>query len=45
MSTAMSDVLSGNVLTTETKYCPTWAERGATRLQMNCAIEWTGKSG
>ncbi|KFY17120.1 hypothetical protein V492_00890, partial [Pseudogymnoascus sp. VKM F-4246] len=44
VSTATPDVPSGNVFTTKTKYCLTWAEGGGTRLQMNCTIEWTGKS-
>jgi hypothetical protein len=44
MSTATPDVPSGNVFTTKTKYCLTWAENNSTRLQMNCTIEWTGKS-
>jgi hypothetical protein len=44
MSTVTPDVPSGNVFTTKTKYCLTWAEGGGTRMQMNCTIEWTGKS-
>jgi hypothetical protein len=44
ISTQTPDVPSGNVFSVKTKYCLTWAEGNATRLQMNCAIEWTGKS-
>jgi hypothetical protein len=44
VSTITPDVPSGNVFSTKTRYCLTWAEGNATRLQMNCVIEWTGKS-
>lgn len=44
ISTQTPDVPSGNVFLTMTKYCLTWAEGGGTRIQMNCTIEWTGKS-
>lgn len=44
ISTQTPDVPSGNVFSTKTKYCLSWAEGNGTRLQMNCAIEWTGKS-
>lgn len=44
ITTQTPDVPSGNVFSTKTKYCLTWAEGNATRLQMNCTIEWTGKS-
>ena len=44
ISTQTPDVPSGNVFTTKTKYCLSWGEGNSTRLQMNCAIEWTGKS-
>jgi len=44
ISTQTPDVPSGNVFSTKTRYCLSWAEGNATRLQMNCAIEWTGKS-
>lgn len=44
ISTQTPDVPSGNVFSTKTKYCLSWAEGNATRLQMNCATEWTGKS-
>ncbi|KAI9731122.1 MAG: hypothetical protein M1818_007980 [Claussenomyces sp. TS43310] len=43
-STQTPDVPSGNVFTTKTKYCLTWGEGNTTRLQMNCSVEWTGKS-
>ncbi|KAI1881325.1 hypothetical protein JX265_000151 [Neoarthrinium moseri] len=38
------DVPSGNVFSVKTKYCFSWAENNATRVQVNCTIEWTGKS-
>lgn len=44
ISTQNPDVPSGNVFSVKTKYCLTWAENNATRIQINCAIEWTGKS-
>ncbi|KAI9050663.1 hypothetical protein LZ554_005819 [Drepanopeziza brunnea f. sp. 'monogermtubi'] len=44
ISTQTPDVPSGNVFSTKTRYCLSWAEGNATRIQMNCAIEWTGKS-
>lgn len=44
ISTQTPDVPSGNVFSVKTKYCLTWAEGNTTRLHMNCAIEWTGKS-
>ncbi|KAM3071733.1 hypothetical protein ACMFMG_009604 [Clarireedia jacksonii] len=44
ISTATPDVPSGNVFSTKTKYCLSWGENNGTRLQMSCAIEWTGKS-
>ena len=43
-STQTPDVPSGNVFSTKTKYCLTWAPGNATRVQINCMIEWTGKS-
>ncbi|KAA6411590.1 MAG: hypothetical protein FRX48_04870 [Lasallia pustulata] len=43
-STQTPDVPSGNVFSTKTKYCLTWAPGNSTRVQMNCMIEWTGKS-
>lgn len=44
VSTQTPDVPSGNVFSVKTKYCFSWAENNATRLQVNCTIEWTGKS-
>ncbi|KAL3420046.1 GRAM domain-containing protein [Phlyctema vagabunda] len=44
ISTQTPDVPSGNVFSTKTKYCLSWGEGNSTRIQMNCAIEWTGKS-
>jgi hypothetical protein len=38
------DVPSGNVFSVKTKYCLSWAENNSTRIQVNCTIEWTGKS-
>ena len=43
-TTQTPDVPSGNVFSTKTRYCLSWAPGNATRLQMNCTIEWTGKS-
>lgn len=43
-STQTPDVPSGNIFVVKTKYCLSWAENNATRLQANCTIEWTGKS-
>lgn len=42
--TQTPDVPSGNVFSTKTKYCLTWAPGNSTRLFINCTIEWTGKS-
>lgn len=44
ISTVTPDVPSGNVFSTKTRYCLSWSEGNGTRLQVNCAIEWTGKS-
>jgi hypothetical protein len=44
ITTQTPDVPSGNVFSVKTKYCLSWAPGNATRLQMNCTIEWTGKS-
>ena len=43
-TTQTPDVPSGNVFCTKTKFCFMWAPGNATRILMNCAIEWTGKS-
>ncbi|TVY32488.1 putative membrane protein, partial [Lachnellula subtilissima] len=44
ISTQTPDVPSGNVFSVKTKYCLSWGEGNSTRLQVNNAIEWTGKS-
>ncbi|KAI9825077.1 MAG: hypothetical protein M1832_001397 [Thelocarpon impressellum] len=44
ITTQTPDVPSGNAFSTKTKYCLMWAEGNATRVLMNCTIEWTGKS-
>jgi hypothetical protein len=44
VSTQNPDVPSGNIFCVKTKYCLTWAENNATRVQVNCTIEWSGKS-
>ncbi|CAN8103070.1 unnamed protein product [Discula destructiva] len=44
VTTQTPDVPSGNVFSVKTKYCLTWAENNATRVQINCVCEWTGKS-
>ena len=43
-TTQTPDVPSGNVFSTKTKFCFMWAPGNATRILMNCQIEWTGKS-
>lgn len=43
-STQNPDVPNGNIFVVKTKYCLTWAPGNATRLVMNCTIEWSGKS-
>jgi hypothetical protein len=43
-STQTPDVPSGNVFTTKTRYCFTWAPNNSTRLVASCTVEWTGKS-
>jgi hypothetical protein len=43
-TTQTPDVPSGGVFSVKSKYCLSWAEGNSTRLQMNCTIEWTGKS-
>lgn len=44
ISTQTPDVPSGNVFSVKTKYCLSWGEGNSTRIQINCVIEWTGKS-
>jgi VAD1 Analog of StAR-related lipid transfer domain len=43
-TTQTPDVPSGSSFSVKTKYCLSWAPNNATRLQMNCGIEWTAKS-
>lgn len=42
--TQTPDVPSGNVFCVKTRYCLSWAEKDRTRVQVNCGIEWSGKS-
>lgn len=44
VTTQNPDVPSGNIFSVKTKYCLSWAENNATRVQINCIVEWTGKS-
>ena len=44
ISTETPDVPSGNVFSVKTKYCLMWAPGNSTRVIINCAVEWTGKS-
>jgi hypothetical protein len=44
ISTQTPDVPSGNVFTTKTRYCLSWAEGNGTRILMSSAVEWSGKS-
>ncbi|KAG5984608.1 hypothetical protein E4U55_004050 [Claviceps digitariae] len=43
VSTQTPEVPYGNLFTTKTKYCLSWAENNATRIQINCTVEWSGK--
>jgi hypothetical protein len=43
-TTQTPDVPSGNVFSVKTRYCLSWGPGNATRFQMNCTVEWTGKS-
>lgn len=43
-TTQTPDVPSGSVFSVKTRYCLSWAPSNATRLQMNCTVEWSGKS-
>jgi VAD1 Analog of StAR-related lipid transfer domain/GRAM domain len=43
-TTQTPDVPSGSSFSVKTRYCLSWAPNNATRLQMNCGIEWTTKS-
>lgn len=44
VTTQTPDVPNGNIFAVKTKYCLSWAENNGTRIQVNCTIEWTGKS-
>ncbi|KAL9577067.1 MAG: hypothetical protein Q9212_006611 [Teloschistes hypoglaucus] len=44
ITTQTPDVPSGNVFSVKTRYCLMWAPGNSTRVLMNCAVEWTGKS-
>ena len=44
ISTQTPDVPSGNVFSVKTRYCLMWAPNNSTRVLINCAVEWTGKS-
>ncbi|TQV98895.1 hypothetical protein V2A60_007405 [Cordyceps javanica] len=44
LSTRTPEVPSGTLFTVKTRYCFTWAENNATRIQVNYTTEWTGKS-
>ena len=43
-STQTPDVPSGNVFVIKTRYCLMWGPGNSTRIIMNCACEWSGKS-
>ncbi|TWU72901.1 hypothetical protein ED733_004470 [Metarhizium rileyi] len=43
VSTQNPDVPYGNLFTVKTKYCLSWAENNATRIQINCTVEWSSK--
>ncbi|EFY96664.2 GRAM domain protein [Metarhizium robertsii] len=43
VSTQNPDVPYGNLFTVKTKYCLSWAENNATRIQINCTVDWSGK--
>jgi len=50
VTTQTPDVPSGNQFSVKTRYCLTWGNgsmtgsAAETRMQLNCTIEWTGKS-
>ncbi|KAL8636871.1 MAG: hypothetical protein Q9228_005789 [Teloschistes exilis] len=44
ITTQTPDVPSGNVFSVKTRYCLMWAPGNSTRVLINCAVEWTGKS-
>ncbi|KAG5924351.1 hypothetical protein E4U42_004660 [Claviceps africana] len=43
VSSQTPEVPYGNLFTIKTKYCLSWAENNATRVQINCAVDWSGK--
>ena len=43
-STQTPDVPSGNIFVTKTRFCFMWAPGNQTRVVMNYALEWSGKS-
>lgn len=43
-TTQNPDVPNGNIFVVKTRYCLTWGENNGTRIQVNCTIEWSGKS-
>ncbi|KAG6273293.1 hypothetical protein E4U48_002895 [Claviceps purpurea] len=43
VSTQTPEVPYGNLFTVKTRYCLSWAENNATRVQINCTVEWSGK--
>ncbi|KAL8940378.1 MAG: hypothetical protein Q9216_002849 [Gyalolechia sp. 2 TL-2023] len=44
ITTQTPDVPSGSVFSVKTRYCLMWAPGNATRVLVNCTVEWTGKS-
>ncbi|KAL9600700.1 MAG: hypothetical protein Q9219_003030 [cf. Caloplaca sp. 3 TL-2023] len=44
ITTQTPDVPSGSVFSVKTRYCLMWASGNSTRILINCAVEWTGKS-
>jgi hypothetical protein len=44
LSTRTPEVPNGTLFTVRTRYCFTWAENNATRIQVNHTTEWSGKS-
>ena len=43
-TTQTPDVPNGNLFSIKTRYCLSWAPGNGTRIQMNCGVEWSGKS-
>ncbi|KAL8940938.1 MAG: hypothetical protein Q9211_002032 [Gyalolechia sp. 1 TL-2023] len=44
ITTQTPDVPSGSAFSVKTRYCLMWAPGNCTRVLVNCAVEWTGKS-